>query len=161
MVIQAAMSFMYLFQLDCDKYHINSFKAIIACASFNMIVLGLLGVVFMLYWCRLRKHNESMIAFHIFLACYRHTPKSKNITKYLPPQDAIYEEASQFERSQWDASSSSHKDHLSTIRLQKNQNLPQVDENRSVSMSSVSNSMMSKVAASSGHHASFIAFNPL
>lgn len=40
-----------------------------------------------------------MISFHAFLNTYRQTPRSRNLKKYLPPNEIIYEEHSQFEKS--------------------------------------------------------------
>ena len=49
---------------------------------------------------RLVSYTNSMKKFHLFLNTYRQTPRSRNIKKYLPPQDPIFEEYSYFEKSQ-------------------------------------------------------------
>ena len=120
MVIETSLTTVLLLQLDQDECKFNHVPAIIACTSVSVVYLGLLWLLFMAYLYRLKYHTEAMVAFHIFLASYRHTPKSKNITKYLPPQDAIYEEASQFERSNWDANSSIKDFSSNTIKISQN-----------------------------------------
>ena len=49
--------------------------------------------------CNVVSYNNSMKKFHLFLNTYRQTPRSRNLRKYLPPQEPIYEEQSQFEKS--------------------------------------------------------------
>ena len=67
--------------------------------AFSITFLALAEVGCMLYYFKLNEHNNIMMEFHTFLNTYRQTPRSRNIKKYKPPQEAIYEELSVFERS--------------------------------------------------------------
>lgn len=52
-----------------------------------------------LFLFKLSSYNQGMIDFHKFINSYRQTPRSRNLKKYKPPQEPIYEEMSAFERS--------------------------------------------------------------
>ena len=59
------------------------------------LVSLLVTVSALCYYCfTLTTYKNVMIKFHSFLNGYRQTPRSRNLKKYRPPQDAIFEEAS-------------------------------------------------------------------
>ena len=64
-----------------------------------VIILLVFMILCALLLYKLRKYNNGMIEFHKFINTYRQTPRSRNLKKYKPPQEPIYEEISQFERS--------------------------------------------------------------
>ena len=69
------------------------------------IVMLLISLTFMgCYYSALSSHIKAMIEFHIFLNNYRQTPRSRNLKKYNPIQEPIYEEQSQFERTEFGGS---------------------------------------------------------
>lgn len=57
---------------------------------FFMIYTGL-SILFIF---KLSSYNRGMIDFHKFINSYRQTPRSRNLKKYKPPQEPIYEEIS-------------------------------------------------------------------
>jgi hypothetical protein len=52
-----------------------------------------------IYIVRLNTLIRSLKGFHDFLNNYNQTPRSKNLRKYKPQQDVVFEELSAFERS--------------------------------------------------------------
>lgn len=50
---------------------------------------------------KLVSFNRGMIEFHKFINSYRQTPRSRNLKKYQPTFEPIFEDLSQFERSQF------------------------------------------------------------
>ena len=92
-------------------------KAMIACVLLKIMFIIMADILLTIYYRRIKAHNKAMEDFHFFLDSYRHTPRSKHITKYTPPQDAIFEEASQFEKSNWDDTSMTNRPgSVSTIK---------------------------------------------
>lgn len=75
----------------------NAFMTIFG-ALVIMLFLVFAGLT-TLFLFKLSSYNQGMIEFHKFINSYRQTPRSRNLKKYKPPQEPIYEEISQFERS--------------------------------------------------------------
>jgi hypothetical protein len=85
----------YFLYLIIKNFWIDNYIYIVGQALNDLTFL-----IFMLInVCNLVSYNNSMKSFHLFLNTYRQTPRSRNLRKYLPPRDPIYEEHSQFEKS--------------------------------------------------------------
>lgn len=108
-----------------------------------------------LFLFKLSSYNQGMIDFHKFINSYRQTPRSRNLKKYKPPQEPIYEEMSAFERSHFgsvqvtdDMGSSFHGTH-------SHRNLIPSSHNDTRDVMSVNNVTMS----AHGAHQSAIEYN--
>ena len=92
---------MLLGTLVCALFLSNSTAAMVTGIIIHLLI-GILTVLFARWtWAKAKDLADSTLQFHDFLINYKSTPRSKILRRHLPELQAVVEEASDFEQSQY------------------------------------------------------------